>query len=209
MWDAEFHQIWGATECVSGGFSCRAEARQLERPMSLHLMEDMLIFEAVDPVRLEPLPPGRQGLLVTTSLFAEGNPLLRFVIGDVVTLSRRPCPCGCTHVLAEGGFQARGDDMLKIRGINVFPSAVEEVLRGIPEVADGYQLVIYREKDLETLRVVAEALPYLPSADFPRVERLIAEAMKAKLELRPQVELRPYGALPKSDFKQRRVIDLR
>lgn len=172
-------------------------------------MEDLQVFEVVDPATLEPLPLGSRGLLVSTSLFAEGTPLLRFLIGDLATLRRRPCPCGCTHVIAEGGFQARGDDMLKIRGINIFPSAVEEILRGIEEVAEGYQLVIFREKDLDCLRIVAEARPHLPQASFSRQERLIAQVMKTRLELRPQVEVRPYGSLPKAEFKEKRVIDLR
>jgi len=209
LWGARLHEMYGCTEAApsAGGCLCHAEVHNY-RP-STHLLEDCQIWETVDPQTFAPLPPGGRGLTVATNLISEGSPQLRFLVGDFATLTHEQCSCGMTHARAIGGFQGRADDMLNIRGLTVFPSAVEEVVRQIDELGDEFEIVVYAEQELDCLRIVAEVRPEVPvSQHTPLAEKIVTE-VRTKIGLRPEVELKPFGTLPKTELKARRLRDLR
>ena len=211
LWGAQLHEFYGCTEASPGvgGFTCTYQVTQNEGPVCDHLMEDGQIWETVDPVTLEPVPLGQRGLSVVTNLYSEAAPLLRFLIGDYTVLTYDPCPCGRTNARAVGGFYGRADDMLNIRGITCFPSAIEEVVRGFAEVGDEFQIVLTQEKALDVLTIVAEPRPDVPDKEYARLAKAIQHEVRAKIEIRPEVDLKPYGTLPKTEFKAKRVVDKR
>jgi phenylacetate-CoA ligase len=209
LWGAKLHEMYGCTEAApsAGGCLCHAEV-QNERP-NTHLLEDCQIWETVDPKTFEPVPPGGRGLTVATNLISEGSPQLRFLVGDFATFTYERCACGMTHVRALGGFQGRADDMLNIRGLTVFPSAVEDVIRGIPELGDEFEIIVSLDQDLDCLRVVAEPRPEVATTHYSALGEKIVSEVRAKIGIRPEVELQPFGTLPKTELKARRLRDLR
>jgi phenylacetate-CoA ligase len=197
--DVAIHEFYGCTEAAPscGGYTCGH---------ALHFMEDTHLVETVDPVTHEPTPPGTPGLVVITNLCSEASPQVRFLAGDVTTLSTEACPCGRTHVHC-GGFSGRTDDMLNIRGVTLFPSAVEDMLRRMPEVGDEFQIVLDRtERARERFRLTVEARP---GTDHEALVARIEDESRARFDLRPEVEIVPDGSLPKTEFKARRVRDER
>ncbi|MDP2935715.1 MAG: phenylacetate--CoA ligase family protein, partial [Dehalococcoidia bacterium] len=211
LWNAELHEFYGCTEASPGvgGFTCKYQVTKKDGPVCDHLMEDGQIWEAVDPQTMEPVPPGQRGLSVVTNLYSEAAPLLRFLIGDYTVLTYDPCPCGRTNARAVGGFYGRADDMLNIRGVTLFPSAIEEVVRGFPEVGDEFQIILTQEKMLDVLTIVAEPRPEVPEKDYAALAKRIQTEVRTKVEIRPEVDLKPYGTLPKTEFKAKRVVDKR
>ncbi|HEY7201224.1 MAG TPA: AMP-binding protein [Candidatus Dormibacteraeota bacterium] len=200
LWgDVEIHEFYGCTEAAPscGGYTCGH---------ALHFMEDTHLVETVDPGTHEPTPPGVPGLVVITNLCSEASPQVRFLVGDVTTLSTDACACGRTHVHCSG-FAGRADDMLNIRGVTLFPSAVEDMLRRMPELGDEFQIVLDSPgRERERFRLVVEARP---GADAAAVAVRVAEETKARFDLRPEVEVVAAGTLPKTEFKARRVRDER
>ena len=211
LWNARLVEFYGCTEAspAAGGYTCREESEQRERPMSPHLMEDGQIWEALDPLTYERLPVGARGLSTVTNLTSEGSPQLRFLIGDYTVLRDEICVCGRTHLRAEGGFWGRQDDMLKIRGVAVFPSAVEELLRKVGELGDEFQIIVSRESEMDVLTVVAEAQPGVSESRYPGIQAEIRAEIRAKLGVDPVVDLVPPSTLPRTEFKAKRVRDTR
>jgi phenylacetate-CoA ligase len=193
----------------AGGYTCAAVARDKDGPASTHLMEDTAIWETVDPVSLCPVSPGQRGLSVVTNLCSEASPQLRFLVGDFTTLTRARCDCGRTHVRAQGGFLGRADDMLNIRGVTVFPSAIEDAVRRVAEIGEEFQLVISRERELDVLTVLVEPRPEVAPERHPAVVRNVETEIVSRCELHPVIQLVPYGTLPKTEFKAKRVKDVR
>jgi phenylacetate-CoA ligase len=211
LWQAELHEFYGCTEAspAAGGYTCGAVARGKDGPASTHLMEDTAIWETVDPISLRPVPPGQRGLSVVTNLCSESSPQIRFLVGDFTTFSHARCDCGRTHLRALGGFLGRADDMLNIRGVTVFPSAIEDAVRRVAEIGEEFQLVISREKELDVLTVLVEPRPEISVAQHPAIVRKVETEIVSRCELRPVVQVRPYGTLPKTEFKAKRVKDVR
>ena len=207
-WDAELHDYYGCTELAQAGWAhtC-AEGVKLD-VVSDHLPEDLGIWETVDPDTMEPVPYGERGLTVLTSLASEGSPQLRFLVGDFTVIDHERCVCARTLARARGGCVGRADDMLTVRGLNLFPSALEEIIRGFEELADEFQIVLERRGALDELIVIAETR-VTGAEDSERLARLIAEEVHRQCELRPQVKLVDPGTLPKTEFKARRVFDRR
>ncbi len=192
-------EFYGCTEAAPscGGYTCGH---------TLHFMEDTHLVETVDPLTHEATPPGTPGLVVITNLCSEASPQVRFLVGDFTTLSTSACPCGRTHVHCQG-FDGRADDMLNVRGVTVFPSAVEDMLRRLPELGDEFQIVLEStDRAGERFTLVVELRP---GADGEAVRTRILDETRARFDLRPDVELVPYGSLPKTEFKARRVRDQR
>ena len=129
----------------AGGYSC-SHAEVSEEVVATHLMEDIQIWELVDPDSLEPVEEGKQGLTVCTSLNSESSPQLRFNVGDYTTFSTKPCDCGRTHVRAMGSFAGRADDLINLRGIKMYPTQLEQAIRTIPDIGDEYEVVIDTDK---------------------------------------------------------------
>ncbi len=170
-------------------------------------MDDTHILETVDPETLQPIPDGERGLSVMTNLFSDASPQIRFLVGDYTTLTHEPCPCGRTHVRALDGFSGRADDMLNVRGVTVFPSAVEHVLRGRDELGHEFEILLTTKNGMDELELVVEAEPSIPESGYNDVAIQVADAFRRLLELRPSVTVVPPNTLPKTEFKAKRVRD--
>ncbi len=206
--------IYGLSEVIGPGVANEC----LEAKDGAHVFEDHFLVEVVDPQTGAPLPPGRQGELVFTTLTKEALPVIRYRTGDVASLNPEPCRCGRTFVRMSR-VVGRTDDMLIVRGINVYPSQVEAALVGLPQLSPHYQIVVSRERTLDELEVRIEvdplyhqALGGLDPAD-ERVQTLLRrayESLYGVLGLHARVTLAAPGSLPRSEGgKLRRVVDLR
>jgi phenylacetate-CoA ligase len=198
--------IYGLSEITGPGVAVECAERQ-----GMHIAEDHFLPEIVDPKTLEPVPPGTTGELVLTTLSKEGMPLLRYRTRDLTTLDPAPCRCGRTLVRL-GRIMARSDDMLIIRGVNVYPSQVEHALLQVPELAPHYVLVVRREYALDTLEVQVESQPgAVPAGEAAagalaaRVHRRLAEALGVSVE----VGIVAPKTIERSVGKAKRVLDLR
>jgi phenylacetate-CoA ligase len=187
--------IYGLSEIVGPGVSSEC----LEGRGGAHVNEDHFLVEVVDPQSGEPLADGAIGELVFTTLTKEALPFLRYRTGDLASLTREPCACGRTFARMSRVL-GRTDDMLVIRGVNVFPSEVERALLAVPGLAPHYQLVVARPDRLDELTVQVEG-----GADAAQVR----EALDAALGLGVRVEVLPAGSIPRSEGKALRVIDRR
>lgn len=195
-WGAEVFDHSGMTEIGAYGFECA------EGPLGLHVAENEFVVEVIDPDRLAPVGPGETGELVLTNLGRYGMPLIRYRTGDLVRFARNACPCGRSFIRLEGGIIGRRDEMVTIRGNNVFPGAIEAILRPIPGVAE-YQIEVDETGALPDLRVIVESAP---GADGTKVARAAAEAIRDRLNFRPVVSAVEPGTLPRYEMKSRRWI---
>lgn len=171
------------------------------------LAAEIAAFDVHRANKLVPIAPvGGRGLTVMTNLNSEGSPQLRFLIGDFTTLQRGKCVCGRTFARARGGFNGR-DDMLNIRGLKVFPSVVEEIVRSFEALGNEFQIVLETEGVMDSFTIVAETVEPIGEAGANElVARLEAEAIR-QCELHPRIRLASPGTLPRTEFKARRVID--
>ena len=198
--------IYGLTEVIGPGVASECEAQD-----GLHICEDLFYPEVIDPQSGQVLPDGAKGELVLTTLTKEGTPMLRYRTRDITFLDHSPCRCGRTSVRMHR-LLGRTDDMLIIRGVNVFPSQIEEVLLRLEGVEPHYQLIVEREERLDSLEVQVEMNERLFSDEIKqleRAERRIAEALFAALGIQTRVKLVEPKAIPRSEGKARRVIDKR
>ncbi len=198
--------IYGLTEIIGPGvgFSC-------EKECGIHLSEDHFIPEIIDPETGEVLPDGTLGELVFTCITKEGMPVIRYRTRDITSLTHEPCECGRTLVRM-GKIQGRSDDMLIIRGVNVFPSQVESALLDISDVAPYYMLIVDREGTRDTLEVQVEMAPDFFSDEIKHLEKLekeIYEKLKSALGLAVKVKLVEPKSITRSEGKAVRVIDNR
>ena len=179
-----------------------------------HVCEDHFFPEIIDPETLEPLPYGQTGELVFTTLTKEGMPLLRYRTRDLCTLGEGECACGRTSVKM-GRIMGRSDDMLIIRGINVFPSQVESVVLSMPECAPRYLLIVDRVDNLDTLTVQVEMRQEYFAQGFDtfepifRLEKELAAKLRSVLSINAKVEVKQPGTLERSQGKSKFVIDKR
>jgi phenylacetate-CoA ligase len=211
LWGAELHEFYGCTEAApySGAHTCHWQVGRTAGPVSPHLMEDLAIWEVVDPKTLAPVAEGERGIAVVTNLCSEASPQIRFLVGDYTTLSPERCGCDRIHTLALGGFYGRADDMLNIRGVTLFPSTVEDALRALPELEDEFEIVLTQDKGLDVFTVVVESRVGIAEPDSSALQRKVENAIMTACELRPAVQVKPPGTLPKTEFKARRIRDLR
>jgi phenylacetate-CoA ligase len=197
--------VYGLSEITGPGVAVECPERQ-----GMHVAEDHFLPEIVDPKSLEPVAPGATGELVLTTLSKQGMPLLRYRTRDLTALDPTPCRCGRTLVRL-GRIMARSDDMLIIRGVNVYPSQVEHALLQMPELAPHYVLVVRREHALDTLEVQVESQPgavlagEAAGALAARVRRRLAEALGVSVE----VGIVAPKTIERSVGKAKRVLDLR
>ena len=203
------YNLYGLSEimgpCVS--YECEAQCGS-------HINEDHYFPEIVDPVTLEPLPAGEVGELVFTTLTKEGMPLLRYRTRDLCSLMPGECSCGRTSARM-GKIMGRSDDMLIVRGINVFPSQVESVILSMPECAPHYLLIVDRVNNLDTLTVQVEMRQEYFAQGFDtfdpifRLERELAAKLRSVLSITAKVEVKQPGTLERSEGKSKFVIDKR
>lgn len=208
LWGATVHDDFGCTEVAMSplGYTCAYQASRKDR-VDPHLMEDAYFVEALDPKTWRPVERGQRGVLVVSNLFSESQPILRYVMGDWIEMTDEPCPCGRTHARAVGGLHGRNDQMMKIRGLQFFPSALEDAIRAQQEIGDEYRVEITRKQDLDAVTVSIE--PGDPSANPEQLERDVAARLKGALGLAINVVCLPSGTLPRTEFKAKRLFDLR
>jgi len=185
----------GLTEVGATGFSCVARD-------SVHLIESEYVVEVLDPTSGVPVDDGEEGELVLTNLGRWGWPVLRYRTGDRVRPLHGTCSCGRTFVRVVGGILGRVDDMVTVRGVNVFPSALESIVRRFPEVEE-FQLEVYRDRGMDELRVRVELRD---GADRDTLATRIRERLHADLSLRCSVEAVATGSLPRFESKARRLV---
>ena len=197
----EAFDIYGLTEL--GGPGVAVECRRHD---GLHVFEDHYFPEVVDPETGRPLPAGEPGELVLTALRREASPVIRYRTRDRTALLDEPCPCGSPFRRMRK-IRGRTDDMLVVRGENVFPSQIEDILLGVDGLTGNYQLVVDREaRRLDTLQVRIESRP---DADHAGLRERAEERIRETIGLTVSVTVLAPGALPRSEGKARRVIDLR
>ena len=198
--------IYGLSEIIGPGVAIECPEKQ-----GLHIWEDHFIAEIIDPDTGEVLPPGEQGELVITSLTKEALPMLRYRTRDITRIIEEPCTCGRTHKRLYR-FSGRTDDMLIIRGVNVFPSQIESVLLEIGQTEPHYLLIIDREGNMDTLEVQVEVSMTDFSDEVRRLEsleRTIRAAIESTLGVTVKVKLVEPKTIERSEGKAKRVIDRR
>jgi len=198
--------IYGLSEIIGPGVSISCEQQN-----GLHIQEDHFIPEIINPETLEQLPHGQTGELVFTTITKEGLPLLRYRTRDLSSLNYEPCACGRTNVRMAKIF-GRSDDMLIIRGVNVFPSQVESVLLEIPEAKPHYQLIVDRKGTLDTLEVQVEIDDRFFSDELVALEKInkkIKHRLESVLGISVILKLVEHNTIARSEGKAKRVIDRR
>jgi phenylacetate-CoA ligase len=198
--------IYGLSEILGPGVACECHVTRA----GLHGWEDHFLFEIVDPETLQPLPKGETGELVITTLTKEALPMIRYRTRDITRLDDTPCACGRTHVRIMR-VTGRDDDMLIIRGVNVFPSQVEAVLVGFPGLAPHYQIELTREGVLDAMTVEVELAPAtgLTDAERDRKGADVASHIKSLIGVTCKVAVKSPGQVPRSQGKAVRVKDQR
>jgi len=208
--------IYGLSEVIGPGVACECLEAQSTLPESptdgvnctLHVNEDHFLVEVIDPATGAPVPPRTYGELVFTTLTREAMPVLRYRTGDIAAIDPGPCVCGRT-LIRMSKIVGRADDMLVIRGVNVYPSEVEAVLLAEPALGPQYLLVVDRTETMPSLIVVCELAGDVGGDDQrQRTRASIAVALERRLALRPEVHVLPPGTLPRTEVgKAQRVVD--
>ena len=183
--------------------NCECEHRQ-----GMHLWQDLVYSELVDNETQKRVPYGHEGVTVYTHLERTSQPMIRFWAGDTSMWVDEPCPCGRTYPRLPRGVYGRADDMFVVRGENVYPSAIEDIIRDIDGFCDEYRIVITREKTMDELIVQTECLPGVDECVIPDLKDELENRLKAA-GLRTNVVFVEPGSLERTAFKARRVIDQR
>ncbi|MBP5159504.1 MAG: phenylacetate--CoA ligase, partial [Lachnospiraceae bacterium] len=202
----EAHDIYGLSEIMGPGV-----AGDCKYHTGLHVHEDHFLPEIVDPKTLEPVAEGETGELVFTTLTKEALPLIRYRTKDLTSISYKPCECGRTTARLSR-FKGRSDDMLIIRGVNVFPSQIEAALLEISETTPNYLLIVDRVGNLDTLEVLVEVEERFFSDEIKELENLtkkITHILNQAILIMPKVKLVEPKTLERSEGKAVRVIDKR
>jgi phenylacetate-CoA ligase len=194
--------IYGLSEVIGPGVAMECVAG----PGALHVFDDHFVPEIVDPLTGSPAQPGDAGELVLTTLTKQAMPVVRYRTGDVTRLVDGPCPCGRTHQRI-GRFEGRVDDMLIVRGVNVFPAAIEQELLADPDLGAGYALVLDRRETLTRLEVRCELADPARTPDPRPVEDRVTRRLASALRVGVTVRCQPPGSLPRTETgKARRVF---
>ena len=197
--------IYGLSEIIGPGVSC--ECREAKN--GAHIFEDHFIVEVINPENGEVLPEGESGELVFTTITKEAMPLIRYRTHDIASITKEPCICGRTHARMSRVI-GRSDDMLIIRGVNVFPSQIESALVALPEIAPHYQLIIDKKERLDTLEVQVETNRGIEEKSRETLTTTIINCLRKELGLNASVKLMPPGSIPRCEGgKAVRVKDLR
>ena len=210
----EMHRFWGKDILITSNYGMSelmgpgVSGECLEH-CGMHINEDYFIPEIIDPQTGEVLPAGEKGELVITCIRKEGIPLIRYRTKDITRLFYEKCKCGRTFCRMEN-LSGRSDDMLKIRGVNVFPSQIEEVILSVDALGPHYEIIVEREGFLDKLTIKVELLESTDS--FQKLEKITAEVrnkLKTILGLDAKVMLESPNTLQRFEGKAKRVKDLR
>ncbi len=197
----ELYDIYGLTEIYGPGIGINCQY-----DTGIHYWDDYIYLEIIDPETGKPVEDGQWGEIVITTLVKEGAPLIRYRTHDLSRIIPGECPCGCGFPRIDV-ISGRTDDMMKIKGVNVFPSQIEEVIKDFDEVSSEYQIRISHLDGRDTMRLYVEAKS--GSSDFDSLAAKIAEKVKSRIGFTPIVKVVELGLLPRSEKKTKRVIDER
>jgi phenylacetate-CoA ligase len=198
LFGIETFDIYGLTEVYGPGIGIDCRLHQ-----GIHYWSDYLIFEIIDPDTGEVLPEGSEGELVITTLAKEGLPLVRYRTRDITRIIPEPCPCGSPYPRIER-IRGRSDDMIKIKGCNVFPAQIEQEIAKFPELVGEYRIVLERTEGRDQMIIELES-----TIQQENLAVSFALAVKQRTGMLPQVQLLSPGVLPRSEKKTKRVIDKR
>jgi phenylacetate-CoA ligase len=193
-WSAKCYDHAGASEVGAHSFECEAQ------PGGIHVIETEFIVEALNPNTGQPVPPGHKGEMVITNLGRWGFPVIRYRTGDAVVVNEALCECGRTFLRLDGGVIGRVDDMVTVRGVNVFPSAIENLVRCYAEV-DEFRVTVTRRGVLDELMIELELAD---GANAEAIPLAISQSINGNLGLRPTVTTVPRATLPRFELKARR-----
>lgn len=196
----ELYDIYGLTEIYGPGIGINCPGEK-----GMHYWDDYLYLEIIDPITLKPVPDGEVGEIVITTLVKEGAPLIRYRTHDLSRIIPEPCRCGSKYPRIDT-IIGRSDDMMKIKGVNVFPAQIEEILATFPEISSEYQIRISHLDGKDTMRIYVETNG---SVDFADLSKRLAERVKSKIGFTPLVKPVEIGVLPRSEKKTKRIIDER
>jgi phenylacetate-CoA ligase len=202
-WGAKVYDQVGATEIGHWGFECQAQA-------GMHVLEAFHLLEIEDIETGAPITaPGKRGDMVITTFDRYAHPCIRFDSKDIIEWSPiERCECGRTFRLLKGGVVGRADDITKVKGILLAPTAIEEVVRGIPELGDEYEVTVTKKGDIDDISLKVETAPGF-EGDIKAVEQNLVHQLRLKTGLRYNLEFHDYGTLPRYAVKARRFKDLR
>ena len=210
----EMHKLWGDEMLVTSNYGMSelngpGVSGECEYLCGMHINEDFFIPEIIDPKTGEVLPPGEKGELVITCIYKEALPLIRYRTKDITRLIYEPCKCGRTTVRMEN-LDGRTDDMLKIRGVNVFPSQIEEVLLGIDQIGPHYEIIVTRKDHTDRLEIRVElADPVDEFRKLQELEQKIRHKLRMVLGLDAKIRLESPNTLQRFEGKAQRIKDLR
>ncbi len=210
----EMHRMWGRDMMITSNYGMSelmgpGVSGECECLDGMHINEDYFIPEIINPKTGEVLPPGEKGELVISCIYKEALPLIRYRTKDVTRLIYEPCKCGRTTCRMEN-LDGRTDDMLKIRGVNVFPSQIETVLLSIPEVGPHYEIIVTRENHSDKLEVRVELLKATDAyRELEEIQKKIRSKLRVVLGLDAKVTLESPNTLQRFEGKAKRVHDLR
>ncbi len=194
VWNAKCYDHAGASEIGAHSFECEIQ------PNGTHVTESEFIVEVLNPETLEPVPAGEQGELIITNLGRIGYPVIRYRSGDLVVLNQQKCTCGRSYARFEGGVLGRADDMVVVRGINVFPSAVENLVRQCESVEE-FRITVTTEREMGNLAIELELSK---NANPESARKTVDQTIQNGLSLRPEITLVPSGSLPRFEMKAKR-----
>ncbi len=196
----QIYDIYGLTEVYGPGIGISCDAED-----GMHYWDDFIYIEIVDPGTGAPVPDGTFGEIVITTLVKEGAPLVRFRTHDISRIIPGACPCGSPFPRLDA-LQGRSDDMVKIKGVNVFPRQIEEVLQEFPQLSSEYQIRISHLEGRDTMRIYVETDG---TQDFLDLADAVSDEVKRRIGFTPLVKVVELGVLPRSEKKTRRVFDER
>ncbi len=202
-WGAKVYDQVGATEIGHWGFECAAQSGE-------HILEPFHLVEVEDVETHSPVTaPGHSGSMIVTTFDRLAHPCIRFDSKDIVRLSATDkCECGRTFRLLDGGVIGRADDITKVKGVLLAPTAIEEVVRSIPELGNEYQVVVTKKGDIDDIALKVELLPE-HKRELKQVEERLINQLRLRTNLRYELEFHEYGDLPRAALKSRRFLDLR
>jgi phenylacetate-CoA ligase len=199
-WGAKNYDDIGSTEISNFGFECVAQK-------GTHVIESMFLAEVIDPKTGKWVGPGEEGELVLSNLCCESMPLIRWRMGDIVKFNYEKCECGRTFLRLDGGIIGRADDMFQFGGVNIFPSAIENFVRGTKEFSNEYQVIAPKMGSGKHLRIRVEpSSPALSQEEMDRAVKSFKEIFKFRIGVSPDVEVVKIGELPRFEGKAKRVI---
>jgi phenylacetate-CoA ligase len=200
IWGARCYDDIGSSEISNFGFECIFQK-------GTHVNENMFYAECLDPDTLKPVEEGQVGELVLSNLCTETMPLIRYRIKDLVKFNRETCECGRTFLRLDGGILGRSDDMFQFAGVNVFPSAIENVIRKVDCFSNEYQIIVPAMGSGKRLKIRVEpATDRVSSKEMQKALDQFLEAFKYSITFTPEVEVAEIGELPRFELKAKRLI---